>query len=383
MGLGGRSFAEFAHLWYGLMLDTADEPVVLARAFYFFDKDGNGEVTTEELKATMEELGGMLGPGEIDQFMALTRSEREGVLIYRDFVRALLSQRPKYLPPGQRCSPGGGDGSGEIRSAPSGGYCELQAPLDGLDHRMSGAWARRDGGGDPRLAAGDLRQSGLNTGASSAALSHDRGSLAMVWPEPPEAKGQAGAAEEPPVAVAQAQRSAAREAISSDAAQTSGGETVKVEAAPGESLDPARGSKAMIWPELPGANGQAEAAEASAAAATQGRRSATHAAISSDAAQTSGVEAVKAEAAPETGLGPGGGSLGMIWAELPGASIQEAAAEAAPVASTRGLASEAFRDLRPLGPVSVMTMRRRSAPSEGRSQEGARRPRGVSPPSDA
>ena len=97
MNLSGATFVHFAHLWFQLMLDTAEEDEILRRAFFFFDKDGNGEVSVQELKHTMAELGGLLRDEEIDLFVSLMDVNNNGTIEYGEFIRTLKSQLPAYF----------------------------------------------------------------------------------------------------------------------------------------------------------------------------------------------------------------------------------------------------------------------------------------------
>eukprot|EP00967_Tisochrysis_lutea_P083040 scaffold115200_cov16-Tisochrysis_lutea.AAC.1 len=58
----------------------SDEEEILRRAFQFFDKDGNGEISVHELRTTMHELGDLLTEDEIMSFMAIMDIDNDGVI---------------------------------------------------------------------------------------------------------------------------------------------------------------------------------------------------------------------------------------------------------------------------------------------------------------
>lgn len=59
------TFGQLLHVWKSLLADIADEEEILKRAFQFFDKDGNGDISVQELITTMHELGDLLTEKEI------------------------------------------------------------------------------------------------------------------------------------------------------------------------------------------------------------------------------------------------------------------------------------------------------------------------------
>lgn len=82
-----------------MLKDLTDEEEILKRAFFFFDKDGNGEISVQELRTTMHELGDLLTEDEIVSFMSVMDVNNDGVigvsgiyspLIARVFPRLLL-----------------------------------------------------------------------------------------------------------------------------------------------------------------------------------------------------------------------------------------------------------------------------------------------------
>ncbi len=63
-----------------MLQDLTDEADIIKRAFQFFDKDGNGEISVAELRNTMQELGGLLSDEEIQEFMQVMDVNNDGVI---------------------------------------------------------------------------------------------------------------------------------------------------------------------------------------------------------------------------------------------------------------------------------------------------------------
>ena len=91
------AFVHFLHLWHALLENQDEEEGILERAFNFFDKDGNGEISTAEFKTTMKELGNLLSEAEMDEFLGLMDTNRDGAIDYGEFIRLLKCQRPVYM----------------------------------------------------------------------------------------------------------------------------------------------------------------------------------------------------------------------------------------------------------------------------------------------
>jgi len=88
---GFVDFAEFlAMMARRLMLSDNEEEIL--EAFKVFDKDNNGELSAQELKAVLTTLGEKLTPEECDELIALADTDHNGVINYREFVRLLLTR---------------------------------------------------------------------------------------------------------------------------------------------------------------------------------------------------------------------------------------------------------------------------------------------------
>ena len=80
-------------LRFAMLQDLSDEEEILRRAFQFFDKDGNGEISVHELRTTMHELGDLLTEDEIMSFMAIMDVDNDGVIGVSNCERMLQSLR--------------------------------------------------------------------------------------------------------------------------------------------------------------------------------------------------------------------------------------------------------------------------------------------------
>mmetsp|Transcript_14736 Transcript_14736/g.36747 ORF Transcript_14736/g.36747 Transcript_14736/m.36747 type:complete len:245 (-) Transcript_14736:613-1347(-) len=91
------SFGQLCHIWHSMLQDLTDEEEILRRAFQFFDKDGNGEISVTELRTTMHELGDLLTEEEIMAFMQVMDVNNDGVIGYQEFLATLKTQSPEML----------------------------------------------------------------------------------------------------------------------------------------------------------------------------------------------------------------------------------------------------------------------------------------------
>eukprot|EP00198_Chlamydomonas_reinhardtii_P000950 XP_001690285.1 predicted protein [Chlamydomonas reinhardtii] len=84
--------AQAVFVWMEMKDDEKDEDAILKRAFMFFDKDGNGEISGQELRQAMGDVGNMLTGAEIDEFMELMDRNGDGVVGYNEFFEVLTKQ---------------------------------------------------------------------------------------------------------------------------------------------------------------------------------------------------------------------------------------------------------------------------------------------------
>ncbi|KIZ03870.1 hypothetical protein MNEG_4087 [Monoraphidium neglectum] len=88
------TWGQLTHVWSALLRDVADEEDLLVRAFEFFDKDGNGEISIAELRTTMAELGGLLSDAEIMEFVGLMDVNDDGAIgVRRGRLHGMLNER--------------------------------------------------------------------------------------------------------------------------------------------------------------------------------------------------------------------------------------------------------------------------------------------------
>eukprot|EP00210_Caulerpa_lentillifera_P005808 g5554.t1 len=102
--LSTYTFEHFLHLWRILLEGQYEEEIILERAFNFFDKDGNGEISASEFKTTMTQLGNLLSETEVDEFLGLMDVNRDGVIDHSEFIRLIRDQRPMYMDLANRSS---------------------------------------------------------------------------------------------------------------------------------------------------------------------------------------------------------------------------------------------------------------------------------------
>jgi len=90
---GTLSFPEFLNLWYSTLKDIEVESALIAKAFNFFDKDGNGELSLSEFREVMTELGDTLSDEECNTFFEMVDENGDGVLQYSEFLEFLQRER--------------------------------------------------------------------------------------------------------------------------------------------------------------------------------------------------------------------------------------------------------------------------------------------------
>eukprot|EP00227_Mantoniella_beaufortii_P008353 CAMPEP_0197591140 /NCGR_PEP_ID=MMETSP1326-20131121/12894_1 /TAXON_ID=1155430 /ORGANISM="Genus nov. species nov., Strain RCC2288" /LENGTH=209 /DNA_ID=CAMNT_0043156511 /DNA_START=219 /DNA_END=844 /DNA_ORIENTATION=- len=113
---GTLSFAEFVQLWSDELLDAEDDELMFQRAFQFFDKDGNGDISLDEFREVLTELGDPLEKAELDLFFRLVDKNGDGRLQYDEFLGFLRGEREVEDDVSNEVSDagaGGGDGDGD------------------------------------------------------------------------------------------------------------------------------------------------------------------------------------------------------------------------------------------------------------------------------
>ncbi|KAJ9528178.1 hypothetical protein QJQ45_014172, partial [Haematococcus lacustris] len=88
------TFPQVCHVWHSMLQDLTDEDAILRRAFQYFDKDGNGEISVIELRTTMHELGDLLTESELLSFMQVMDANNDGVIGYQEFLDTLKMHSP-------------------------------------------------------------------------------------------------------------------------------------------------------------------------------------------------------------------------------------------------------------------------------------------------
>lgn len=93
-------FYDFLHLWSGMIKSESEEEQMLHKAFQFFDRDGNGVISSDEFKGVMTELGECLTEEECDKFFGIMDANGDGSIQYQEFIRALQDARQFNLASG-------------------------------------------------------------------------------------------------------------------------------------------------------------------------------------------------------------------------------------------------------------------------------------------
>jgi calmodulin len=90
-GDGTIDFKEFLGLMVRKMKDTDTEEELL-EAFKVFDKDGNGFITTHELRTVMTTLGESLTPEEIEEMVREADIDGDGQINFNEFIKMMMSK---------------------------------------------------------------------------------------------------------------------------------------------------------------------------------------------------------------------------------------------------------------------------------------------------
>jgi calmodulin len=90
---GTLCFSEFVHLWINELDDVESDETLFKRAFEFFDKDGNGDISLSEFSDVLTDLGDPLTKEECDLFFKLVDKNGDGSLNYDEFLGFLRGER--------------------------------------------------------------------------------------------------------------------------------------------------------------------------------------------------------------------------------------------------------------------------------------------------
>ena len=88
-GSGDIDFSEFLQMMSRKMKDTDCEEEI-REAFRVFDKDGNGYITTEELRHVMTTLGEVMSNEEVDEMISEADVDGDGQVNYEEFVKMMI-----------------------------------------------------------------------------------------------------------------------------------------------------------------------------------------------------------------------------------------------------------------------------------------------------
>eukprot|EP00892_Ulva_mutabilis_P008050 jgi/Ulvmu1/5617/UM023_0156.1 len=86
------TWGQFCHIWKDGISAEEHSRAMLEKAFPFFDQDGSGFITCEEMKEQFAELGGLLTAEEIHKFHSVLDRDGNGVIDYGEFIAALQPQ---------------------------------------------------------------------------------------------------------------------------------------------------------------------------------------------------------------------------------------------------------------------------------------------------
>jgi EF-hand domain pair len=87
----------FTHLWKDAMDAERGTEHLLEKAFPFFDQDGSGYITRDEMVQQFQELGGLLTEAEIHEFHDILDSDGNGVIDVRAFVLSIFCGPVFYI----------------------------------------------------------------------------------------------------------------------------------------------------------------------------------------------------------------------------------------------------------------------------------------------
>jgi calmodulin len=90
-GNGKIEFEEFVTLMNRRSKETDTEEEVI-NAFKVFDKDGNGMISSTELRHVMTTLGDQLTDEEVDEMIREADIDGDGYINYEEFVRMMMAK---------------------------------------------------------------------------------------------------------------------------------------------------------------------------------------------------------------------------------------------------------------------------------------------------
>ena len=90
-GSGTINFKEFLYLMAKIMNDDETEELLI-EAFKVFDKDGNGFITSHELRNIMIHLEEDLTPEEIEEMVREADINNDGTIDLEEFVKMMSSE---------------------------------------------------------------------------------------------------------------------------------------------------------------------------------------------------------------------------------------------------------------------------------------------------
>ncbi|KAF9296233.1 hypothetical protein BGZ74_010417 [Mortierella antarctica] len=90
-GNGTIDFPEFLTMMARKMKDTDSEEEI-KEAFKVFDKDGNGFISSAELRHVLTNLGERLSDAEVDEMIHEADVDGDGQINYDEFVRMMMSK---------------------------------------------------------------------------------------------------------------------------------------------------------------------------------------------------------------------------------------------------------------------------------------------------
>ena len=90
---GTMCFSEFVRLWINELDAVEGDATLFKRAFEFFDKDGNGDISLSEFSDVLTDLGEPLTKEECDLFFKLVDKNNDGRLNYNEFLGFIKGER--------------------------------------------------------------------------------------------------------------------------------------------------------------------------------------------------------------------------------------------------------------------------------------------------